>query len=41
MDEYVMMIRKLKKLRHILTNYCGFLRYGKILLRDYNNLKRE
>ena len=29
MDEYVIMIRPLKKLRYFLTNFCGFLRYGK------------
>ena len=29
MDEYVIMMRQLEKLRYTLTNYCGFLRYGK------------
>ena len=37
MDEYVIMMRQLKELRYILTNYCGFLRYGKHKIESFFN----
>ena len=37
MDKHAIMMRQLKKLRYILTNYCGFLRYGKYKIKFFFN----
>ena len=37
MDEYVIILTLLKKLSYILTNYFGFLRYGKHKIESFFN----